>query len=482
MPRGELAELLRRGQAAARAGRRADARRLFRQVLALDPANEDAWLWLGFLAPSPRQRLDYLQQALSYHPQSERVHQAIVWARERLMEHEGACAQRATTQALDEPEPEVEQPATRPRRARAPRRRRRPPRGLVIGAGLAIAGLVLVAAMAARGLGGTAWPGERPQPAATSTALPTDVTALRELANDAIAREDWEATILLLERMHELSPDDDGVRQQLAVAHLRYGLQLVELDRLDEAIAHYDAAIRFYANDVDLQRARQLAVGYRAGRQAFYDGQWEQALAQLEPVYQLAPDFRDVADILFTIYLQRAVAHDSNQELEAARQAYARAAEIDPAAEDARARLAVISATLTPPTPTPTPRPHKRIEISISEQRLRAYEEDALVYDWVCSTGEPGRPTRYGSFQVIEKIPEAWSSVWGLRMPYWLGIYWAGGSQNGIHGLPIDVNGQQLWAGFLGHRVSYGCVIVDTPNAAQLYEWADIGTPVAVVP
>ena len=120
--------------------------------------------------------------------------------------------------------------------------------------------------------------------------------------------------------------------------------------------------------------------------------------------------------------------------------------------------------------------------MSVSEQRLRAYEADELLFDWVCSTGEQGRPTRYGEFQVIEKIPEAWSSVWGLRMPHWLGIYWAGGSQNGIHGLPINADGQQLWAGFLGSRISYGCIILDTPNAAQLYEWADIGTPVAVVP
>jgi tetratricopeptide (TPR) repeat protein len=309
-----------------------------------------------------------------------------------------------------------------------------------------------------------------------------DMAALRELASQAIAEEDWAQTIPLLGRMQELAPDDDGVRQQLAVSHLRRGLQLADQGHLDEAIAHYDAAIRFYANDVDLQTARRLAIGYRDGRQALDEERWDQAAELLEPVYKLAPDFRDVADLLFTTYVQQAASLEGAERLEAARDAYARAVEIRPGAGEVRARLAEIASILTPPTPTPTPRPRKRIVISVSEQRLRAYEDEALVFDWLCSTGDMARPTRYGEFEVLNKIPEAWSSVWGLRMPYWLGIYWAGGSQNGIHALPIDRSGQQLWAGFLGHRVSYGCVILDTPNAARLYDWAEIGTPVTIEP
>ena len=103
-----------------------------------------------------------------------------------------------------------------------------------------------------------------------------------------------------------------------------------------------------------------------------------------------------------------------------------------------------------------------------------------MKWYWACSTGEPGRPTAPGNWSVISKIPNAYSSVFHLQMPWWLGIYWAGSLQNGIHALPIQPNGQLLWAGFLGRRVSYGCVILDTANARALYYWADAGTPVNI--
>jgi hypothetical protein len=66
-------------------------------------------------------------------------------------------------------------------------------------------------------------------------------------------------------------------------------------------------------------------------------------------------------------------------------------------------------------------------------------------------------------------------------MPNWLGIYWAGSLENGIHALPILSNGQRLWDGYLGTRVSFGCVILGIADAQTLYDWADVGTPVVIL-
>jgi len=121
----------------------------------------------------------------------------------------------------------------------------------------------------------------------------------------------------------------------------------------------------------------------------------------------------------------------------------------------------------------------KRIEIDVSEQRMRVYEADRLVWDWPASTGLPGYPTRYGRFQVLDKIPMAYSRPWTLWMPHWLGIYWAGGSENGIHSLPI-INGRKLWAGYLGSKISYGCVVIGTEEGEKLFNWAEIGTTVEI--
>jgi LysM repeat protein len=121
----------------------------------------------------------------------------------------------------------------------------------------------------------------------------------------------------------------------------------------------------------------------------------------------------------------------------------------------------------------------KRIEVDIGEQRMYVWEGDTLVYNWTISTGLATHPTRRGTFAVQSKIPNAWSSPWQLWMPNWLGIYWAGGSENGIHALPI-INGTRIWGGYLGSPISYGCVVLDTYASQLLYTWAEIGTPVDI--
>lgn len=121
----------------------------------------------------------------------------------------------------------------------------------------------------------------------------------------------------------------------------------------------------------------------------------------------------------------------------------------------------------------------KYILVDISEQHMYVYEGDALIYSFVASTGI-NNATRAGTFAVQSKIPNAYGSTWDIWMPNWLGIYWSGGLENGIHALPILPNGATLWEGFLGRPVSYGCVVLGTYESQLLYEWAEIGTPVEI--
>jgi lipoprotein-anchoring transpeptidase ErfK/SrfK len=121
----------------------------------------------------------------------------------------------------------------------------------------------------------------------------------------------------------------------------------------------------------------------------------------------------------------------------------------------------------------------KYILVDISEQHLYAYEGDTLVFSFVASTGI-NNGTRVGTFAVQSKIPNAYGATWNIWMPNWLGIYWSGGLENGIHALPILPNGSQLWAGFLGRPISYGCVVLGAYESQLLYDWAEIGTPVEI--
>lgn len=130
--------------------------------------------------------------------------------------------------------------------------------------------------------------------------------------------------------------------------------------------------------------------------------------------------------------------------------------------------------------PDPARPVDKFILVDQSEQRAYIYEDGELLWEFVVSTGEPGRATANGTFFIQNKIPNAYASTWNLQMPYWLGIYWAGPLQNGFHALPIMADGSVLWDGWLGTRVSYGCVILSNEDAETLYNWAEIGTEVEI--
>jgi lipoprotein-anchoring transpeptidase ErfK/SrfK len=122
----------------------------------------------------------------------------------------------------------------------------------------------------------------------------------------------------------------------------------------------------------------------------------------------------------------------------------------------------------------------KVIYASLSQQRLWAYETGELIHLFIVGTGIPTRATKPGIFRIKSKIREAWSNVWQLRMPYWMGIYDVGRVENGFHALPINKRGGKLWAGLLGRPVSFGCIVLNDPDAAALYQWADMGTLVII--
>jgi lipoprotein-anchoring transpeptidase ErfK/SrfK len=127
------------------------------------------------------------------------------------------------------------------------------------------------------------------------------------------------------------------------------------------------------------------------------------------------------------------------------------------------------------------PVPGKRITVSIAEQRMRAYENGTLIYDWPVSTGIADSPTSTGVFQILGKEENAYASLWDLWMPHFMAIYPAGPDfYNGFHGLPTLSNGRRLWEGLLGSPASYGCIILGLEEAETFYGWAEVGVVVVI--
>ncbi len=124
-----------------------------------------------------------------------------------------------------------------------------------------------------------------------------------------------------------------------------------------------------------------------------------------------------------------------------------------------------------------------RFIADISSQHCWLYKNGVLIGDWVCSSGRKGARTMTGTFRVQSKLQRAWGSTWNFWMPYWLGIYWAGKTENGIHGLPYNPsNGRKTWAGMVGTPITFGCIMLDDANAKKLWEVAYIGMPVIIRP
>jgi hypothetical protein len=126
--------------------------------------------------------------------------------------------------------------------------------------------------------------------------------------------------------------------------------------------------------------------------------------------------------------------------------------------------------------------PDKRIVISITDQRLRTYQDGELLWEFIASTGIEDSPTQPGVFQVRTHELNAYASVWDLYMPHFLGVYEAWPEfMNGIHGLPMLSSGRRLWANVLGRPASYGCIILTLEDAETLYKWAEDGVVVEIL-
>jgi len=124
-----------------------------------------------------------------------------------------------------------------------------------------------------------------------------------------------------------------------------------------------------------------------------------------------------------------------------------------------------------------------RFIASISEQRCWLYQAGQLTGNWRCSTGRTESPTVPGSYRIQSKINPAYASRWDFWMPYWMGLYYAGSTENGIHGLPYDPKtGRRTWEGLVGTPITYGCIMLDDANAKALFDVAYIGMPVVILP
>jgi lipoprotein-anchoring transpeptidase ErfK/SrfK len=453
--------------ALARAGDPAAARAALVARLGQQPADADAWFWLACITTSPWEAWSSLQKALELNPRYPGVAAGLEWI-------QGEIAAGRCLQPLAAPYTPAEAPpatvAARP--------------WLLTLAG-AIVGFLLFGGLAAGIWFGVLAPrstAHSQAPAASSAAprpptRPPTLTPATNSWEEAWNKGDWISAVALLEQLSAKEPTNSVWRSRLFEAHVRLGNYYADRNQVKEALTEYDRAVALRPYDTELQQARGAASRYLTALERYQAGDWPAAVEALQAVYNQEGAYRDTRDLLYSAHYNLALAYEAAGRLEEAERELLAARPFARNALDLEQKIAQVKVLKPPATPTPSP---KRIEVDISEQRFYAYEGDKAVYKFICSTGNNASPTAPGSYHILDKIPMAYASTWNLQMPYWMGIYWSGTLENGIHALPILSNGNLLWDGFLGQRVSFGCVILSTQDAKTIYDWADVGTSVAI--
>jgi lipoprotein-anchoring transpeptidase ErfK/SrfK len=462
----EATSLLDKALAAAKAGRRAQARTLLAHFVEEDSEQAQAWLALAELATEPRQAKAYARHVLRLDPHSV---QAV-----RILRQVEAQQQTGTL-----PPPHA--------------------RSRVLPWGVGICLLVAVLFVGATGWAIQTWttlgvaevsaalpPPVSPTPAPTATPTATPTPTIPERVSEGLPdlyqaweARDWAGAIRVLHGISALDATYPGLVDAQCDTYLHWARDLVAEAQVERAYEIYRSAYQVCNEEKGSTNERQLALLYLAGQWRYDQQQWEGAAQALQQVYDANPDYAETATLLYTSYISATQQLISDHRLYNAREMAEAAQSLEPEDEQAQELLRQIETQLAPtPTPVPSQAAGQLIEINISEQRMYVWENGQLLYKWLCSTGLPGRDTAPGRFSVLDKIPEAWAGTWALRMPYWMGIYWAGTLENGIHALPINSNGVTLWGGLLGGRASFGCIILSTENARTLYNWAHVGTPV----
>jgi murein DD-endopeptidase MepM/ murein hydrolase activator NlpD len=113
----------------------------------------------------------------------------------------------------------------------------------------------------------------------------------------------------------------------------------------------------------------------------------------------------------------------------------------------------------------------KWIEVNLSHQTVIAWEGAKPIQRMLASLGLPYTPTPPGRFQILRKyasVPMSGPGYYLPGVPHTMFFY----RGYAIHGA--------YWHNNFGQPMSHGCVNLSLPDAAWLYQWTPLGTPVII--
>ncbi|OUZ08847.1 hypothetical protein BHE97_11985 [Aeromicrobium sp. PE09-221] len=124
----------------------------------------------------------------------------------------------------------------------------------------------------------------------------------------------------------------------------------------------------------------------------------------------------------------------------------------------------------------------RRVVFSQGDQRVWLVEDDGTVTSTYLVSGSRFDNLDPGSYEVRARYRHATSFDNSGTMEYFVEFTTGWSEPIGFHAIPVDHDGQlEQSLDDLGVALSAGCIRQDIEDAAFLWDWAPMGTPVIVV-
>lgn len=156
------------------------------------------------------------------------------------------------------------------------------------------------------------------------------VDLLYQQAQQLYSQQNWIEAVLKLEQVRDLDPyyEREKVTEMLFSSYYNMALNLVDKNRLEEALRSFDEALKVKPGDPEILKQKELASLYLTGL-SYWEADWVRAIESFGAIYQIDPGYRDVKQRLYDAYLNQGDLYISEEAWCLAEESYEQAAALD---------------------------------------------------------------------------------------------------------------------------------------------------------
>ena len=119
----------------------------------------------------------------------------------------------------------------------------------------------------------------------------------------------------------------------------------------------------------------------------------------------------------------------------------------------------------------------KSIVVDLDRQVLVALDDTRHVYEFDCASGDSSHPTPVGRWKILRKHMKYTSHTYKVPMNFAMFFTTTGEAIHESHAVAVTSFAKYFGINALG---SHGCVRLSSSDAAKLFNWTPLHTPVEI--